>query len=73
MERTIMMERPIIKTPGVEIPLEEYRALVELQGRVKVLEAFIKKSSYGIQREDCAAILNLDLKRESEEERNHGI
>ena len=44
-----------------EIKVEEYAELLKLKGRVDAFIDFVRKEKYGIEREECAAILGFDL------------
>lgn len=50
----------------VYIPLKLFNELIELKGRVKAFEAHTINTKFSIEREECAAMLGFDLKKDGE-------
>lgn len=53
-----------------EITIREYMKLIEMQGRVKAFKDYLKKEKYAssISKDDCIAILGLELEEDAKNE-----
>lgn len=46
----------------IEIPVEEYKRLLETSVRVSIFEDYVKKSAYSIDRDVCGHYLGFEVK-----------
>lgn len=48
----------------VYVPLDLFKELVEVNGRMKAFASFVNQSDYSIKREECASMLGFELKED---------